>query len=92
MPLLRAGLGPAPTKWGTASVFAVGAAISRPSLPTPRGKVPPKGADEGDLLARIIYGGSPKGLPYPNSKGILEPRAVGAVHWAARRPSPQGEG
>ena len=29
----RAGLGPAPAKWGTASVFAVGAAISRPSLP-----------------------------------------------------------
>ena len=30
------------------------------SLPPSRGKVPPKGADEGDFLARIIYGGSPR--------------------------------
>ena len=48
----RAGLGPAPTKWGMASVFIVGAAISRPSLPPPRGKVPSVcEADEGDLFA-----------------------------------------
>ena len=47
-------------KEGTASISAVGAAISRPSLPPSRGKVPPKGADEGDFLARIIYGGSPR--------------------------------
>ena len=40
----------------------VGAAISRPSLLPRREKVPSVcEADEGDLLARIIYGGSPKG-------------------------------
>ena len=45
---------------------AVGAAISHPSLPPPRGKVPSVcEADEGDLFTRIIHGGSPKGRPYP---------------------------
>ena len=56
----------------------VGAAISRPSLLPFREKVPRKGADEGDFWARIIYGGRPKGLPYPIPEGFLENRRGGA--------------
>ena len=75
----RAGQCPAPTKEETVSISAVGAAISRPSLLPSREKVPSKGADEGDLLARIIHGGSPKGLPLPKlGKSVLETRRGGA--------------
>ena len=66
--------------------YAVGAAISRPkSLPPPRGKVPPKGADEGDLLVRIIYGGSYKGLPTQSETVPLTRKiTVGATLAVAR--------
>ena len=60
---------------------SVGAArLGRPpSLPPPRGKVPPKGADEGDLLAaQAIPGGRPKGLPYPNQEDSWETCRAGA--------------
>ena len=66
--------------------YAVGAASSRPkSLPPPRGKVPPKGADEGDLLVRIIYGGSYKGLPTQSETVPLTRKiTVGATLAVAR--------
>ena len=34
-------------------------------------------ADEGDLFARIIHGGSLKGTPCPNSEGVFETRRGG---------------
>ena len=77
-PRMRAGQCPAPTIKKDGFRIHVGAAISRPSLPPSRGKVPPKRADEGDLLARIIYGGRPKGLPYPNQAGSFEICRAGA--------------
>ena len=39
-----------------------------------RGARPKVVTDEGDFLACTSPGGSPKGLPYPNSEGVLEIR------------------
>ena len=65
-------------KKGRLWCLPVGAAISRPSLLPSREKVARKGSDEGDFWARIIYGGRPKGLPYPIPEGFLENRRGGA--------------
>ena len=48
---------------------SVGAAhrAARPSLPLSEGTGAPQGPDEGAFSVRIFSGGSPKGLPYPNS-------------------------
>ena len=61
------------------SVLFVGAAISRPQAFPYKGKVPPKGADEGAFLACTPPGGRPKGLPYLIPEEVLANRRGGRL-------------
>ena len=66
-------------KGRSVSIFCRGGCQPPESLPPLRGKVPPKGADEGAFLACTLPGGRPKGLPYPIPEEFLESRRGGRL-------------
>ena len=66
-------------KGRSVSIFCRGGCQPPESLPPLRGKVPPKGADEGAFLACTLPGGRPKGLPYSIPEEFLESRRGGRL-------------